>query len=363
MRIPCCIGLLSLVSLAFSGLPLHQPRPSEIQVASPEPLWVLLMVPLPAKQLVASEPTFDNSFPRFQMAKPVVTWTATNKTRPMVWTYKVLPSHFPATAISNLMAAGSFTMQDEKHGHKTLSDTNKETLWFFDKKRQCNLTVVPSQGWIEYWNGGAPARMSDRSTHRPAPAVGLPDATNIEILGLQFLNQFGIQRRDLVQQADGHLLTYGEKKTRSYMDKKIDKYIDDEVYARGIFFNRRLDGLSFASIGLDGGAVIEFGNHGKISDVKMVWRNLQRYEQRTVASPDAIMQAVLDGKAVLTHKNLVKPGDVKRLTITDFSLLYMGAPAKETQNVVYPFAQLEAVADMGTNSVDIQLYCPVMTKN
>jgi len=356
MRIPLIV-MASLACMGFSGLPLPQPKPTGFQVDSPEPL---LAVSMPTVQAVDSQPGFDNSFPRFKVAKPVITWTATNEIRPAVWTYKVSPSHWPSTAMSNLISAGGFTMQDEKHHHKTLSDTNEDTLWFYDKGRECNLTVVPSQGWIEYWNGYAPARMSDGLTHRPAPVIGLPDATNIESLGLQFLSQFGIQRHDLAQRADGHLLTYGKKKTRSYKDKKTGNYIDDEVYARGIFFNRQLDHLSFAGIGLDGGAEIEFGNNGQVSDLKLVWRNLKRYQHRLVASPDEVMRAIREGKAVMTHKNLVKASNVKRLTITDMSMLYMGAPTEQSQDVVYPFAQLEAIANMGTNSVQIQLYCPVL---
>ena len=135
------------------------------------------------------------------------------------------------------------------------------------------------------------------------------------------------------------------------------------MIARGIFFNRRIDGVNFAGIGAGGGCQIKFSNHAKIADFRLVWRNLQPYKQYRVASPDEILSYIRDGQAVLTHKNLVNPADVKKLTITDCSPLYMGADGKEAQDLVYPFAQVEAVADLGTSSTNIQLYCPILSTN
>lgn len=191
----------------------------------------------------------------------------------------------------------------------------------------------------------------------------MPNDAKAEKLGLKFLKQFGIQHADLAQNAKGHLLTFGEKRTRGYFDRRRGKYVDDELIARGIFFNRRIDGVNFAGIGIGSGCEIMFGNHAKIANFKLVWRNLQPYEHRQVACPDEIIRYIRDGQAVMTHKNLVNPADVKRLTITDCSPLYMGAAGEETQDFVYPFAQLEAIASLGDTNENIQLYCPILSTN
>ena len=189
----------------------------------------------------------------------------------------------------------------------------------------------------------------------------MPDDAKLEKLGLKFLKQFGIQRTNLAQKADGQILTFGEKRTRGYFDQQREKQVEDEVIARGIFFNRRLDGVNFTGIGLGGGCKIMCANRAQIAQIKFVWPNLQPYEQRKVASPDDIMRLVREGHAVMTHKNLVNPAEVKKLTITSCSPLYRGAAG--TQEFVYPCAQLEAIADLGGTNVPVQLYCPILTTN
>ncbi len=366
------IGLIGLVGLGFSptwplNLPLSQnPSPPASQIDESESFWIpQFMRAAPANQSCAAiGPVFGNSFPKFHVHNPEIVWAApTNQSRAALWIYKVVPQHFSSSAISNLVVMGGFTMKDEQHGHDKITNTNEDTLFFFSKDRICNLTVVPPQGRIEYWNGLVLPNHWDKTNHLVEPVEGLPDETKVEKLGLKLLNQFGIQRDDLAQRTDGHLITFGEKETRGYFDRRSKKYIDDEVIARGIFFNRRIDGVNFAGIGAGGGCQIKFSNHAKIADFRLVWRNLQPYKQYRVASPDEILSYIRDGQAVLTHKNLVNPADVKKLTITDCSPLYMGADGKEAQDLVYPFAQVEAVADLGTSSTNIQLYCPILSTN
>ena len=82
-----------------------------------------------------------------------------------------------------------------------------------------------------------------------------------------------------------------------------------------------------------------------------------------MASPEAIMQKIREGKAVLTHKNLVNPAMIQSLTITDCSPLYLGASGNVSQDFVYPFAQLEAVAKIGGTNANVQLYCPILSTN
>jgi len=307
-------------------------------------------------------PVFESSFPKFQVHDPEIVWAPpTNQSRAALWIYKVITRSFSGTIVSNLMVLGSFTVQDEQKWQREISQTNTEPLLFANQSNTCNLLIVPSQGRIEYWDGFAEANHWDRINHLVEPVEGVPNDAKAEKLGLKFLKQFGIQRADLAQNAKGHLLTFGEKRTRGYFDRRRGKYIDDEIIARGIFFNRRIDGVNFAGVGIGSGCEIMFANHAKIANFKLVWRNLQPCEHRQVASVDEIMQWIQEGKAVMTHKNLVNPAVVKKLTIMDCSPLYMGAAGEEAQDFVYPFAQIEAVADLGYTNADVQLYCPILS--
>jgi len=280
-----------------------------------------------------------------------------------IWVYKVVPQHFLVAAISNLMIIGSFTLADERRGHRAISPTNEDTLFFFDKTRGCNLSIIPSKGQITYWNESARPNRWDKTKHENEPVIGVPDEAMAQKLGLKLLGQFGIYRADLAQKANGHLLTFGKRQVRSYFDRAKGTNIENEVIACGVFFNRRLDGINFAGTGIGGGSEIDFSNHAKLAEFNLVWRNLQPYEHHQVASPDEMTQWIREGKAVLTHKNNVNPDEIKKLTIMGMSPLYMGASGEETQDFAYPFVQLEAVADLGGTNANIQLYCPILSTN
>jgi hypothetical protein len=64
----------------------------------------------------------------------------------------------------------------------------------------------------------------------------------------------------------------------------------------------------------------------------------------------------------MTHRSNVNPADVKKITVTELTPFYMGARGEETQDFTYPFAQLEAVADVGTTNTAVQLYCPILSE-
>jgi hypothetical protein len=361
------ISLINLVgwssSLAFpGGGPMPQSPPKFSDHDKPDS-WFSFVSAASTNQLhPATGPAFGNSFPTFAVNNFKIIWAApTNQSRTALWVCRVAPGTFSGKIVSNLMTLGSFTMHDEQKWQRKISEINNDPLLFANQSNTCNLLIVPEQGRIEYWDGYAPANHWDRTNHLWEQVAGVPDDAKVKKLGLKLLKQFGIRSTDLAQDADGHLITFRENQIRGYFDRRRGKYIDDEVIARGVNFDRRIDGINFAGIGVGGGCEIMFGNHAKIADFKLVWRNLQPYERYPVASPDEIIQKILDGQAVLTHKNIVDPADVKKLTITDCSPLYMGASGEQSQDLVYPFAKIEAVADVGNTNIEIELYCPILS--
>jgi hypothetical protein len=303
----------------------------------------------------ANVPDFGDKFPKFQINSNVeVTWAATNHLRDHLWTYKIVPQSFSEKGISELLRQGSFT-------NKVTAVS--ESILFVNSSNTCNLRIVPAIGYIKFWNEYAPAAHWDKTNHLWEKVEGVPSDSQIEKLGVKFLSKyFGIQRSDLAQKQDGHLITFGEKKTRSYFDRRTQKDIDSEVTSRGIFFIRRIDGVNFSGIGLNAGCEIEFGNHAKISEFILNWPNLEPFEQYDVADKSQLIQFIQDGKAVMTHKNLVNPAEIKSLTITDVAPFYSGTSVNEPQSFAYPFAQINATANLGYTNEDIQLYCPILDK-
>lgn len=294
------------------------------------------------------------SFDTFQVNHPTIVWNAKTNYQSALWIYKVTTQQFSVKAVNNLLKIGGFTnrLTNGKQGISVSNSSNR-----------CNLVVYPAQGIIRYGNLFAAANHWDRTNHLVEPVKELPDDKQVEKLGLKLLKQFGIQRKDLAQKEDGHLISFGENTTRGYFDRRTGKYIDNEVLTRGIIFNRRIDSVNFAGIGVGSGCQIEFGNSAKISKFNLVWRNLKPYEQCAVKRPDEIAESILNGDAVLTHKNFVEGNAVQAITITEFSPLYMGADEMTKQDVVSPFGKIEAVAYTGTTNIQIELYCPILTTN
>jgi hypothetical protein len=238
----------------------------------------------------ANVPDFGDKFPKFQINSNVeMTWAATNRLRDHLWTYKVVPQTFSVKGISELLSQGSFTNE---------VTTGNQSLSFVNSSNTCNLRIVPAIEFIKFWNEYAPAAHWDRTNHLWEKVDGVPDDSQIEKLAVKFLKLFGIKRSDLAQRANGQLISFGEKKTRSYFDRRTQTNVDGEVTARGIFFIRRIDGVNFAGIGLNAGCEIEFGNHAKISEFKLNWPNLEPFEQYDVASQSEMIQFIQDGRTV-----------------------------------------------------------------
>lgn len=297
----------------------------------------------------------SQSFDKFKVDNPTIHWAAsTNQLKAVLWVYKVYPQEFSVKGVNNLLKAGGFT-------NRTTSP--KQGISVVNSSNTCSLMVNPQEGFIRYWNHFASANHWDKSNHLWEVVRGLPSQKETERLGLKFLKQFGIERKDLAQREDGHLISFGEERKRSYFDRRKQKNVDDEILTRGIFFNRRIDGVNFAGIGIGSGCEIEFGNAAKISKFNLVWRNLQPYEQYKTKAQDEIKQSILAGDVVLTHKNFVDGRDVKSITITDCSPLYMGADEDSKQDTVSPLGKIEAIANIGTTSIDVELYCSILSTN
>ncbi len=184
--------------------------------------WIcLIIILITGDSFAAIVPNFGNDYHKFSISSNVeVTWAATNHLRDKLWTYKIVPQHFPSSVISNLVAMGKFTWQDVRNGHRDISDTNEEPILFYSKSRLSNLSVIPTEGKINYLNGQATASYWDKTNHLWEKVDGVPNDSELEKLGLDFIKPYGIQRSDLAQKSNGHLITWGDKKTRSYHDRR-----------------------------------------------------------------------------------------------------------------------------------------------
>ena len=321
--------------------------------------WLLIWVMVLGAGIVSGEeaPSLKHAGAPFQPTNFEIAWNAPTNRPTELWIYKTIPQRFSAGAISNLMFVGSFTELNERKptNKERAADTNG--IVFVSKDESRSLGISPALGWIFYHDNRA-FDVRDKIEDVPSDATA-------KKLALKLLDQIGIPRSDLAKNANSsEPLTFWEAGTRgpAYNAKTKETIGTNQIYSRGIFFIRQIDGVNFAGIGVAGGFYVRFVSHEKVSELELVWRNLQQWEKYQVASPDKIIQWIKEGKAVMPVPN-VNPSEIKKLTINQISPLYMGALGGEPQDFTYPFANLSAVAEMGQTNANVQIYCPILSTN
>lgn len=270
-----------------------------------------------------------------------IIWSApTNKWPEALWVYKVEPQNYPVSVISNLLALGSFTTKDKSDsllGQARFKD--KSILYFRNSDESKHLGIYPSLGFVDYNDRSAEARMTE-------PAVKIPGEEEVPLIALKYLRLLAIDPSQLETKSNScDLSIHGERRTRGHLDGKGA----DEVDSRGIFFNRRLDGIPFRGIGLNNGVRVRFGNNAKVIDLQVYWRNLKPYELRECASPDQILHWLKSGQ--IAQPTQAGPAEqISKITITKAVFLYDGKFGDEMQDFVNPYLNLEAVVENGRGS-------------
>jgi hypothetical protein len=299
-----------------------------------------------ADAVFAGEGLSFKGFPEFRNPQAEIVWVSRPRNPASLWIYKVVPQTYSPSTISNFMALGSFTDADRIQ--------NDSTLRFRSDDKSKNLEIIPANGWVRYWDNQAD------STYKKE-IEGVPNNQEVERKALELLARFGIERTNLaLRPGTSRPIGFGTQISSEHFSKTQSNRVTD-IINRGVMFVRAIDGVSFTGTGIGGGTKVNFGLRGQLQWFEIVWRNLQPFERGKVASPDEISRWIKDGRAVMTHRNYVNPKDVKKLTITDCAPLYMGCGGNVKQAFVYPFAQLEAIADLGYTNSPLQLYCPILS--
>jgi len=222
---------------------------------------------------------------------------------------------------------------------------DKSALHFRDNRKNFtrSLTISPDQGLISYFDKSAEG----------TPVRRVPSAESLDGLALNYLIRLGGDTNQVLPKRR----IPREGTTTSY-DKPGGREISKEVYKRGATLDRQVEGIE----DLGSSFLIDFGNDSKPSWFEFKWRNLQPKQRFPTPKPEQIVRWIKAGRAVIPPSALdpgpVAPVAPKSITITKVRLCYAG---KSTGELVYPFAQLELVADVGNNSkLPFYLNCPVI---
>lgn len=298
------------------------------------------LVVLVAGVCLGAEITIEDISPAYRTNMPIVWQAAANHLPAGFWVYRKMPQVFSAAAISNGIVLAGF----EKKGFPRPSRRDV-VLWaehMEGEPRPPHFAIYPKHGQMSFTLG-------DRAPDSPE---GIARDEAAVKRALKCATLLGVAPVEL---APTNAATAG-------------------VY--GVFLARQVDGVRF----FDGteGLQIQFGKDGKLRDFGLMWPRLEREQSYTTASASEIIRCIRAREAPL------KPGDdegqgffarvkglagASKLTITSIQPYYSdGAfgekvPENEESRFVSPVAELEAVAELGTNRVAVEFYAPLLKRD
>ena len=141
----------------------------------------------------------------------------------------------------------------------------------------------------------------------------------------------------------------------------------------GVFLTRQIDGVPF--VFENEGLQIQFGRDGKIRQFGLLWPKLERDQLCTTATASEIIRCIRGRRAPVLpiddepdyFGRIKRLARAKKLTITRITAYYSEGqygeepPANEPPTHISPVAELNAVADFGTNSLSLKIYSPILS--
>jgi hypothetical protein len=321
---------------------------------------IVAVISVAALSTPADQPTWQELSARL-FTNAVVVWQApTDKLPKKFWIYqRELPRAFSATVISNAVVLGS--LQNKGFPKPSTND-------FF----------IPEDKGPDYPGPLATIfgiRPGDANLYYSLPNYStgsgdqLPNDETILMRARKCASQLGLDPAQMVLE---RIYTHS-------CDTDQSVQATNHVCGRGVFLSRQLDGIAFFSADDEGtgaeGFSIEFGSDGQIRFFSFRWSTVERYESQQTASTQEITHCIR------AHKTIVLPNPdeedyfarlktlagAKKLTITKITPYYGESVFGEvpTNDVpckfAMPFAELDAVADLGNSNATIKLLSPILS--
>jgi len=279
-----------------------------------------------------------------------VRWKAVSALPTRAWVYKLLPNHYAAEGVSNLIVLGQFTQEQ-----KTKDNTDWLVYNTPDDSRRLGLFFP--LGSLEF---------QLRESHGPKQLVeAVPSEAEALRLTTNWLIKLGINIQDVERKndsADPNLICFASQ-TLYFTNHSMITNIE----FRGVRFRRSIDGSSFVGNGTGGNGELHFGDHGKLNDMSISWRNLKRHKEYATADPQTIIKWVRSGQAVQgmmpMNSSPINWKRVKSLTITRVELCYYAGGPFEPSEWLMPFAALWTTVDTGDRKLEVEVDCPVIDKS
>lgn len=282
-----------------------------------------------------------------------VVWAVPNGVWPIdgIWVYKVLPQEFSAAVISNAMEIGTFTMRDKVKLSGDSLAIDRKALFFRDKAETKWLEILPTLGYLKYYDGNAEAKAVSTIKDVPEPVVGVPELSEATRLGKKYMRLLGIDVSQIARKSGTcEFDLHWEVKTREWSDPKTKKPVR-EIQSFGINFTRAIDGVEVSGFG---DVFVDFGNNAKLHQLEVSWRNLQPYQLRHgLVTGEEVVRSIHNRKTTLPVLEGWPLEKIKTLTITNATPRYSRKRGDEPMDFVVPVLQLDAIIDNGMTNRSI----------
>lgn len=284
-------------------------------------------------------------------AADVVWAAATNDLPDSIWVYRTVKHEFPPTVVSNLMWLGGFSKRDAAKSPVAGDLRDKDSLYFTNKEGTRRLGIYPSVGCIEYSDETALASMMESPKD-------IPSEEQAYQLGLKYARFVGVDSSQFARKPGStELRVYRLKTERSYTDRKRGERIVGAVDLCGVCFVRCIDSIEFTGLGTAGGVVVEFGDEGKVHQLRVNWRNFQPHRLLAFPDPQEFAERIRNGLAVAIDPI---PAKINKVTITKVAPFYQGLAPDERQPLLYPLADVELNLDVDGTNQFLRVTCPIV---
>ena len=286
--------------------------------------------------------------------QPEIVWSVpANQLPSSVWIYKFVPQTFSPVVISNLMALGFFTSADQTNVPGQPLFRDKQLMYFKNKTGTRQLGIFPPFGFFYFYDSSVAAKHHET-------VVGVPSETEAYQLGLEYLQKLGVDRSQLAIKEDGsELRTVKTVTSGGWFDKARETNSSDQIYQRGVYFIRRVNGIDFDGM-VHGGVNFEFGNNGKISRLEVLWKGLEPYELHATLTPDQLVSLLRAGNGKWLPSAPRPP--IKKITVTGVKPFYRGFSQDEEDEhkLLEPYIQLVTLVDTGTTNFMADFNCSIV---
>jgi hypothetical protein len=324
----------------------------------------LLYLILAGSLSLSAAPSELERFSPHLSSKTQIIWNAsTNQLPTSFWVYRRQgPRIFSASVISNAMALGSV----QSRGIPKPS-TNDFFIWEDHPPNYPGPIFSVFSIRPRWANIGYSMPHSDRGT-----GTDIPNDAIVIGRAWRELPRFGIDPKQvkLKNLTSWHCI-----------HDEMGRDVTNRLCGRGVFLSRQLDGISFYGTGDEGddeGFWIQLGSHERVRAFALVWPSLDRYKLQRIASPEQIIECFRRQRVLVVPENdegtpyfprIARLATVHRIIVTKITPYYGEFALGEAPNgkddvppeFVTPFAELEVMADFGTNKETAIVLSPILS--